>query len=93
MDLKSQLLDTVVVSLMEYGFTLKVVMETKKTQNSGVVVKGEHHGQSIDFYGVLSDGDNGLTQRLRPLDLFGQDTAQLVTPVIDDSQPCISCLY
>lgn len=26
----------------------------RKTQNSGVVVRGEHHGQSIDFYGVLT---------------------------------------
>ncbi|XP_024196087.1 uncharacterized protein LOC112199281 [Rosa chinensis] len=27
----------------------------KKTQNYGVVVKGEHRGKSIDFYGVLKD--------------------------------------
>lgn len=27
----------------------------KRTQNSGVVVKGEHRGKSIEFYGVLTD--------------------------------------
>ena len=27
----------------------------QKTQNSGVVVKGDHQGQSIDFYGIIRD--------------------------------------
>lgn len=27
----------------------------RKTQNSGIVVKGEHEGKEIDFYGVLKD--------------------------------------
>ena len=27
----------------------------RRTQNSGIVVKGEHNSEEIDFYGILTD--------------------------------------
>ena len=37
--------------------------KNKKTQNSGVMVQGEHSGQVIDFFGILRDNSVTLYWR------------------------------